>query len=314
MATLAACSDVVIWAVDLKNGMELQPWAECIDRLATTPQEAAALLADSVAILQARAAQMAATGQRVWEPSPGMPALVIIVDEYAELADEAPEAMSDTDSIARLGRAVAVTIVAATQRPTQKAMGQGAVRSQMDTRICFRVRERKDVDLILGQGMLTAGWHAHTLNAPGKFLVSAPEHTTPKRARAYLVTDDDVARICAYYGPRRPALDDVSRSALDLGPATTEPAPWYLKNSPHVPDGPDNAPSSNYHSSPEALLWDALRDVPEDGADVAELMRATGLRRSTVYKYLSQLAEQGRAVQVGWGRWRATDPEDGDDE
>jgi hypothetical protein len=29
------------------------------------------------------------------------------VDEYAELADEAPAAMSDTDSIARLGRAVA---------------------------------------------------------------------------------------------------------------------------------------------------------------------------------------------------------------
>src|SRR5246127_2977662 len=139
-----------------------------------------------------------------------MPALVIIIDEYAELADEAPDAMSGTDSIARLGRAVAVTLIAATQRPTQKAMGQGAVRSQIDTRICFRVRERKDVDLILGQGMLSAGWHAHTLNAPGKFLVSAPEHTTPKPARAYLVTDEDVARVVAHYGPRRPLLDAVS--------------------------------------------------------------------------------------------------------
>ena len=105
----------------------------CIDRLATTPEQAAALLADAVAILQARAAHLAATGRRIWEPSPDMPALVIIIDEYAELADEAPDAMSDTDSIARLGRAVAVTLVAATQRPTQKAMGQGAVRSQMDT-------------------------------------------------------------------------------------------------------------------------------------------------------------------------------------
>ncbi len=152
------------------------------------------------------------TGRRVWEPSPGMPALVIIIDEYAELADEAPEAMSDADSIARLGRAVAVTLVAATQRPTQKAMGQGAVRSQMDTRICFRVRERKDVDLILGQGMLNAGWHAHTLNAPGKFLVSAPEHAVPRRARAYLLTDDDVARTAAMYAGRRPQLDDVSRA------------------------------------------------------------------------------------------------------
>jgi S-DNA-T family DNA segregation ATPase FtsK/SpoIIIE len=74
-----------------------------------------------------------------------MPALVIVVDEYAELAETAPAATSDADSIARCGRAVAVTLVAATQRPTQKAMGQGALRSQMDVRICFRVRERKDV-------------------------------------------------------------------------------------------------------------------------------------------------------------------------
>lgn len=59
----------------------------------------------------------------------------------------------------------------------------------MDLRICFRVRERKDVDLVLGQRMLRAGWDAHNRNAPGKFLVSAPEHDKPKRARAYLLTD-----------------------------------------------------------------------------------------------------------------------------
>jgi FtsK/SpoIIIE family/IclR helix-turn-helix domain len=315
MATLAACSDVVIWAIDLKNGMELQPWSSCIDRLATTPQQAAALVADAVTILQARAAQMASAGQRVWEPSPGMPALVIVVDEYAELADEAPEAMSGTDSIARLGRAVAVTIVAATQRPTQKAMGQGAVRSQMDTRICFRVRERKDVDLILGQGMLTAGWHAHTLNAPGKFLVSAPEHTTPKRARAYLVTDDDVARVCAFYGPRRPALDGVSLAALNNpGAVPAEPVPWYFVNRRDDTEERRTPPQLPEDNPLEAAILAALRDAPEDGTDITELMRATGLGRSTVYRYLSQLAEDGRAAQVGWGRWRASDPDGDDDE
>ena len=106
-------------------------------------------------------------------------------------------ATGDADSIARRGRAVAVTLIAATQRPTQKAMGRARVRSQMDVRISFRVRERKDVDLILGQGMLTAGWHAHMLNAPGKFLISAPEHDTPRRARAYLLTDNMVSAIAS---------------------------------------------------------------------------------------------------------------------
>jgi hypothetical protein len=108
------------------------------------PRRPPRLLADAVAVVQARAAHLAdGRPARVGAGAGYMPALVIIVDEYAELADEAPDAMSGTDSIARLGRALAVTLVAATQRPTQKAMGQGAVRSQMDTRICFRVRERQ---------------------------------------------------------------------------------------------------------------------------------------------------------------------------
>ena len=220
MGNLVACRDVVIWGIDLKKGMELAPWVSCIDRLATTAEEARALLADAVAILEARAALLAEQGQRVWEPTPDMPALLIIIDEYAELADDAPDAVKHADSVARRGRAVAVNLVAATQRPTQKAMGQGAVRSQMDVRICFRVRERKDVDLILGQGMLTAGWNAHTLNAPGKFLISAAEHDTPRRARAYLVTDEAVADTASRYADFRPPLDEVSRRAIEEQRAT----------------------------------------------------------------------------------------------
>ena len=198
--------------------MELGPWSPCVDRLATTSEEARALLADAVAILEARAALLAERAQRVWEPSPEMPALIILIDEYAELVDEAPEAVKDADSVARRGRAVAVNLIAATQRPTQKAMGQGAVRSQMDIRVCFRVRERKDVDLILGQGMLAAGWNAHALNAPGKFLISAAEHDTPRRARAYLLTDQAVANTARWYADYRPPLDRLSRPPRSAHP------------------------------------------------------------------------------------------------
>lgn len=310
LATLAACNDIVIWGIDLKQGMELAPWAPCIDRLATTSEEATALLRDAVAILKARADWIAETGQRSWKPSSDMPALIIVVDEYAELAEEAPDAMSNADAIARLGRALAVTLVAATQRPTQKAMGQGAVRSQMDTRICFRVRERKDVDLVLGQGMLAAGWRADTLNAPDKFLVSSPEYTTPKRARAYLVTDDDVSSVVARYAASRPRLDGVSLAVLNLGPANAERTPWYLIN-PHADvDETDNPSADRDKPTPENALWDALCTAPEEGADIAELMRASGMSRATLYRHLARHAEAGRAVQVSRGRWRATIPED----
>ena len=125
MGNLTACTDVVIWAIDLKRGMELGPWASCLGRLATTPAEARALLADAVAILEARAGHLAATGQRVWAPSPDWPVLIIVIDEYAELVESAPEATGDADSIARRGRAVAVTLIAATQRPDAEGHGPG---------------------------------------------------------------------------------------------------------------------------------------------------------------------------------------------
>ncbi len=293
MGNLAACRDVVIWAIDLKKGMELGPWSSCIDRLATTPAEARALLADAVKILEARAALLAERGHRVWEPTPGMPALVIIIDEYAELSDDAPDAIKHADSIARRGRAVAVNLVAATQRPTQKAMGQGAVRSQMDVRISFRVRERKDVDLILGQGMLAAGWHAHKLNAPGKFLIAAAEHDTPKRARAYLVTDQAVEATAAHFADIRPPLDDVSQRAIEGEPSPERTVVPPATTTEIAVDGPD------------AMLWVALVLAPGEGTTVPDLMTATGMSRPWIYLRLRDLAEQGHVTQVTRGRWRA---------
>jgi S-DNA-T family DNA segregation ATPase FtsK/SpoIIIE len=309
LASLAACGDVVIWAIDLKRGVELRPWAPCIDRLATTPAEAAALLADAVTVLFVRAQWLADHGKREWQPTPAMPALVIIIDEYAELADDAPEAMSDTDTIARLGRAPAVTLVAATQRPTQKVMGQGAVRSQMNIRISFRVEEQRDVDLILGQGKLKAGWHAHKLNAPGKFLVSSPEHDIPRRARAYLVTDDDVADAVARYAATRPPLDSISRRALAAGPLPPAPQPIGQPSLDHRADRPDDAgtgepPAVDEQHDADAILRRALSAAPAEGVPVSDLITVTGMSRRWVFYRLRQLEAEGYAVQMVRGFWR----------
>jgi hypothetical protein len=300
MGNLTACADVVIWAIDLKRGMELGPWSACIDRLATTPTEARSLLADAVAILEARAAFLASASRRVWEPTSELPALMIIVDEYAELVESAPEATRDADSIARRGRAVAVTLIAATQRPTQKAMGQGALRSQMDVRICFRVRERKDVDLILGQGMLSSGWQANTLNAPGKFLISAPEHDVPRRARAYLLTDQAVAETVSAHASLRPDLDVASLRALDERSDIHPQAPLTE---------PGTELQSDVDSGPEALLWAALSLAPAEGIPIADLVAATRMSQRWVHYRLHALAGAGRALQIKRGIWRASNPE-----
>ncbi|WP_326640125.1 cell division protein FtsK [Nonomuraea fuscirosea] len=302
LGDLTACQDVILWAIDLKRGMELLPWSSCINRLATTPQEAETLLADAVIILDGRADDLTRRGERVWEPSPERPALIIIIDEYAELASEAPHAINYADSIARRGRAPAVNLIAATQRPSKEAMGKSAVRSQMDVRLCFRVREPRDGDLILGQGMVKAGWHPHKLDAPGKFLISSPEHDIPRRARSYLLDDAGVAETAERHAEHRPSLDAVSLAALDAAASAAE------RYADTPTDDGRTSPRHARQSAPkrgDSVLWTVLHDAPENGITVDELKTATGMSRPTIYRRLSQLENDGRVRQVSRGRWRA---------
>ncbi|WP_326598549.1 FtsK/SpoIIIE domain-containing protein [Streptomyces sp. NBC_01803] len=292
LGALAACRDAVVWGIDLKEGMELSPWKPCLGRLATTGKQATELLRNGVAELERRARILTTQGRRVWEPAPGHPALVIVIDEYAELPEEAREY---ADSIARRGRAVAVTLIVATQRPTQKTMG-GATRTQMDIRICLRVRERRDADLILGQGFSKQGWNADALTLPGSFLISGPEHPNADRARAWEVTDDAVIRHVTDHGARRPRLP---------APAV---APSEALSTPQRPgEGAAGTSATRAPVAPEAALWAALRRAGAGGASVDGLMSASGMGRSWVYYRLREHADAGRAVQLARGRWRAAD-------
>ncbi len=300
IANLAGCRDVILWGVDMKGGMELQPWAACFDRLAVTPDQATELFRAAVEKLNERAARMAAAGKRVWEPTPDDPAIIIVVDEWAELPDEAREY---ADSIARRGRAVAENLIAATQRPTQDAMGKGtAIRSQMDIRICLRVREPRDADLILGQGMVNSGWHAHKLTKPGEFLISDPEHTIPEPNRAYLLTD----------AQRDHHVSECAPIQLRPAPASrTCPARMRLPWPRNRRSRPRTArPMAMADPRPETALWDALVDAGPEGISVAELEAACGMGRGWVYYRLQAHATAGRAVQVRRGYWRAARPSD----
>jgi S-DNA-T family DNA segregation ATPase FtsK/SpoIIIE len=306
LAWLVACPDVVVWGIDLKRGMELGPWLRCLDRLATTPAEAVALLRDAVGELDARGDEEAARGERLWQPTPERPALVLVVDEYAELP---PEAAPLADSIARRGRAVAVNLLVATQRPTQKAMGQGAVRSQMDVRIALRVVERRDAELILTEGAVVAGWQPQRLDAPGKFLIRAPEHTTPKRARAYLITDAEVSATARRHAGNRPTLATRTNRPADpdnpIPERNTEDDGNSDRQAPRIP-----RQREPFHdqSTPEGVLWRALRTAPAEGLPIGDLISITRKYRTWVYDQLQHHNTAGRVTQVSRGRWRATPP------
>jgi hypothetical protein len=169
----------------------------------------------------------------------------------------------------------------------------------MDVRICLRVREPRDADLILGQGSLNSGWHAHKLTSPGEFLISDPEHAAPERNRAYLIDDESRDQHAARYGHRQPTL-----------PTPAPGVPWRAPEPPQ--DAPDGTPrADDDRPRPETALWDALVDAGPEGVSVGELGAACGMARRWVYYRLQEHAQAGRAVQVRRGYWRATRPGDG---
>ncbi|WP_344956196.1 hypothetical protein [Actinomadura miaoliensis] len=145
--------------------------------------------------------------------------------------------------------------------------------------------------------MLAAGWHAHTLNAPGKFLLSAPEHDTPRRGRAYLLTDAVVSETARRHAALRPVLDEISRRALDE--ARIRPAPELPEPSVRV------EPSREERA--EIVLREVLDGAPDEGLPIAHLLTITKMSRPTLYRRLNDLAKSGRAVQVGRGRYKAPD-------
>lgn len=71
-----------------------------------------------------------------------MPHLFIIIDEFAEMIRERPEFRAQLDSIARLGRALGVHLILATQRPSGVVSDQ--IRANMKFRICLRVETVDD--------------------------------------------------------------------------------------------------------------------------------------------------------------------------
>ncbi|MFI5729878.1 FtsK/SpoIIIE domain-containing protein [Kribbella sp. NPDC051587] len=292
LARIAECNDTVVWGVDLKKGMELAPWSKVLHRLADDNESAEHLLQAAVDELETRAEFLTARGRREWYPKFDEPQLFIMIDEYAELSRKGQRL---ADSIARRGRAVAVCLLIATQRPTQKTMGEGsALRGQMNVRFCLRVNEAPDVDLILGAGKLRSGWDTTGFDAPGKFLVSAAGLDTPRRGRAYLITDPDVTATATAHA-RPGSVADTAASGLQSrsdGPA----------------EGPETTGAPPAVSGPEMALWAALRDAPAEGVTVGTLQTATGKGRSWVYKRLKAGQVDHTLTQPAPGRWRLVSP------
>lgn len=137
------------------------------------------------------------TGYEALDPhGPALPHLVIIIDEFRMLVDEAPDALAELMRIAAIGRSLGIHLVMATQRP------QGAVsadiRANVTSCIALRVQsELESLDIINsrlaaaipvarpGRAYLVRG-----NEAPEEFQTATLISPIPERARSPRVTEE----------------------------------------------------------------------------------------------------------------------------
>jgi S-DNA-T family DNA segregation ATPase FtsK/SpoIIIE len=279
LSELAAAGDVVPWGIDFKGGAELGPWRDCLDRIATTPEEAEQLLQAAVAVLEARAAR----GEKHWPTSPQWPELKIVIDEHAELVRTCPKAIALEESIANRGRSVGVSLVVTSLRATHDTLGSDQLRQQLRVRICMGLEDPKDAELIFGSGAARRGWDPDLLDAPGKFFLRARSQglVAPRMARGFDLDDQMVRQLNAYYRQQATRLDpSPSQRAADRfppPPRPTVPPPSADSTTPPTwTPPPAPSPTTTASPDPASRLLAALAAAGLQGAKVIDLVERTG--------------------------------------
>ena len=122
-----------------------------------------------------------------------LPAIVLIIDELADLMMEAPAEVEDmTCRLAQLARATGMHLVIATQRPSVDVI-TGLMKANIPTRISFMVSSTVDSRTILDMG------GAERLLGRGDMLYLPADAGRPQRIQGAFLADEEAEKLANYW-------------------------------------------------------------------------------------------------------------------
>ncbi|WP_052891161.1 DNA translocase FtsK [Thermogemmatispora carboxidivorans] len=122
-----------------------------------------------------------------------LPAIVIIIDELADLMMTAPEEVEGLICrLAQLARATGIHLVVATQRPSVDVI-TGLIKANIPTRISFMVSSAIDSRTIIDMG------GAERLLGRGDMLYLPADAGKPERIQGAFVADEEIERLVTYW-------------------------------------------------------------------------------------------------------------------
>jgi len=172
------------------------------------PEQCISALKWAVAEMERRLRTMAEVGKRdigqynQLKQEAGMPYIVIIIDELADLMMVAAR---DVESLivrlAQKARAAGIHLVIATQRPSVDII-TGLIKANVPARIAFTVNSQVDSRTIIDMG------GAEKLLGRGDMLFMTSEMPKPKRVQAALIEEDETNKVVDFIRMQRPPQYD----------------------------------------------------------------------------------------------------------
>ncbi len=216
-----------------------------------------------------------------------LPAIVIVIDELADLMMAAPEEVEGLICrLAQLARATGIHLVIATQRPSVDVI-TGLIKANIPTRISFMVSSAVDSRTIIDMG------GAERLLGRGDMLYLPADAGKPERIQGAFVADDEADRLISYWKQQAVEHAAAVAAAANAGNSPQNQAGTV------VPPAVEPGWEVNDHISDEYELDDELLEQAEqvvyeyERASISLLQRRLRIGYSRAARLIDLLEERG---------------------
>lgn len=201
--------------------LEMEFAKDLLHRYATEPKDAADLVAEYIADMNARKHEVRGTTRKV-QPSTEHPLELLMIDELGALTKYLGDRQT-REKITQLlglglsqGRGLAFSIAAFVQDPTKDTV---PMRDLFPTRVCLRTQTESQTEMVLGEGAVERGALSHRIpdeDAEGVGYVLGEKRRRPVRVRAGWVDDPGVEELRAFCTPNGPLTGVIAPPPAEL--------------------------------------------------------------------------------------------------
>ncbi len=213
-----------------------------------------------------------------------LPAIVIIIDELADLMMAAPEEVEGLICrLAQLARATGIHLIIATQRPSVDVI-TGLIKANIPTRISFMVSSSVDSRTIIDMG------GAERLLGRGDMLYLPADAGKPERIQGAFVADDEAERLVSFW--KQQAAEHAAAVQAQAQGSQVSPGPMVV---PTVEPGWEVSDSISDEYELDDELFDQAEQIVQEyeRASISLLQRRLRIGYSRAARLIDLLEDRG---------------------